>query len=215
MKKLLIVLLASLLILIGSLTPIKAEEEITKPIYPITEKIKNAAISIFNASDKGFSRCSGVIINSRYGLTSVLTAKHCIDTAEEMYVENKEVSLIIASKNDDLALLLVKGAIKNKYPINIAKNSPQIGETVYHISYPDWNAYEKTGTLLRITKDWQIYRMYVIPGSSGGGIFNEKDELVGIVWGGLFLEDITIVEPIEDIKNFLKEVKLYTKWLNL
>jgi V8-like Glu-specific endopeptidase len=172
-------------------------------------------VQIFSVNPEGFGRCSGVLIESKYGINSVLTAKHCIDTDEEMYVEDKLVNFIMTSKDDDLALLIVEGTFLNKNPVKIAKTNPTVNTIGYHFGYPDGNLYQDSGPLKRITKDWEFYEMESKPGCSGGPVFNENEELIGILWGGLRFEETTIVEPLKDIKDFLKEVKLYTKWLNL
>jgi len=179
-----------------------------------TNDLTKSSVGIFSLGNGGMGRCSGVLIDNHQGLSSILTAKHCIGTYEETYVEGSIVNLIIASRNDDLALLLVKGAIKNKVPANLSPLNVEDG-TVYIVVYPDGTPHIKYGTLQIKTQDWEFYNMEVEPGFSGGGIFNAKQELIGILWGGLSSEETAIIEPIKDIRAFLREIGVYTKWLNL
>jgi V8-like Glu-specific endopeptidase len=212
MKKYLIALLITIL-MVFLCCVFSYGEETAETNEDILKEMTNSSISIFSLGQGSFGRCSGVLIESKQGLNSILTAKHCVDTYEETYVDGNIVELTLASKNDDLAMLLVKGEIKNKVPAKIADNLT-IEEPVYVVGYPNSDIYMDTGTLLIKTNDWEFLKLYVKPGCSGSGIFNSKNELVGIVWGGASTEDLAIIEPISDIKQFLKEVKLYTKWLN-
>jgi len=180
----------------------------------ILKEMTKSSVSIFSLGSEGLGRCSGVLIDSKYGLNTILTAKHCIDTYEETYVDGKHIALIIASKMDDLAILLVNGNFTNKQPAKIAK-ALNYEEPIYIVGYPDKNIYLDVGTLYLRTNDWEFLNLYAKPGCSGGGVFNSKNELVGILWGGLSMEDTAIIEPLSDIKQFLKEIKLYTKWMNL
>jgi V8-like Glu-specific endopeptidase len=180
----------------------------------ILKEMTKSSVSIFSLGQGSFGRCSGVLIESKHGLNSILTAKHCVDTYEETYVDGNLVELTLTSKNDDLALLLVKGIINDRAPSKIANNL-SANEPIYIVGYPTNELYIAVGSLLIKTNDWEFLKVYVKQGCSGGGIFNSKNELVGIVWGGASTEDLAIMESIEDIKLFLKEVKLYTKWLNL
>ena len=131
MKKLAISLLVGLILMFGN---VAKAQEIIMPIAPITpvnqelaciERIQQSAVSIFSIGT-GFGRCSGVLTKNQYGLSYIITAKHCINTAEEMYVENKKVEFIITSQNDDLTYLIVKGTLKDKIPAKLAKENAKL-----------------------------------------------------------------------------------------
>jgi V8-like Glu-specific endopeptidase len=213
MKKYLIALLITILMVFFCCV-FSYGEEATETNEDILKEMTKSSVSIFSLGQGSFGRCSGVLIESKQGLNSILTAKHCVDTYEETYVDSNLVEMTLTSKNDDLALLLVKGNINNKTPSKIANNL-SAEETIYVVGYPNSDLYIDIGSSLIKTNDWEFLKLYVKAGCSGGGIFNAKNELVGIVWGGSSTEDLAIIEPISDIKQFLKEVKLYTKWLNL
>jgi S1-C subfamily serine protease len=214
MKRFVSIILIGLVLMFGNMA--KAQEI----IIPIDEelnrieRIKESSVSIFAVGDNGFSRCSGVLIKEKYGLSHILTAKHCINIQEELYVENSEVEFIVVATNEDLAYLIVKKSIENKKPAELAKENAKIGEEVYHLGYPNWDDYTTSGPVLKNTKDWQLAKMQTKGGCSGGGIFNKDTELVGILWGGFLFESVSIFEPIEDINKFLRSIRLYTLWLS-
>lgn len=165
--------------------------------------------------------CTGVVIENKPNYASVLTCKHCIVPTQETMVENNHIISVIASATQDLALIIVQGYLENKSPAIISNSSIVIGETIYLFGKPGMatNIREK-GTVLRHTETYAFAKLKAIPGCSGGGIFNEKLELVGILWGaykegredegGLFSVPIggtmiSVFEPIEDIHEFLND----------
>jgi len=180
----------------------------------IMQKIQKSTVSIFSVNG-GFGRCSGVLIKQEFGLSHIITAKHCIDIDEEIYVENIKVELIITAPNEDLAYLIIRRELENKISTKLATKNAEIGETIYHAGYPNWKLYKASGKVLKITEDWQLLDLSVLPGCSGGGVFNEDGKLLGILWGAFMFEPTAIMEPIEDINKFLHNIKLYIKWLNL
>lgn len=177
----------------------------------LKEKITNSSVSIFSVSP-GFSSCTGILISENEYAQYVLTAKHCITTSEEVYVEHVKADLYVASTIDDLAIIIISEKLDNKVPVEMAKSSIDIEEQVHHIGfpsgYPDIKSFSASGIVSRKSTDWGIARMKSINGCSGGGIFNDNGELVGVLWGGYRVQntDITLFEPLEDINNFLTDI---------
>ena len=64
------------------------------------------------------------------------------------------------------------------------------------------------GYLTIKTSDWQLANINIIPGFSGGGIFNMSGELIGITWGAVLESNTGIFERLEDIHKFVNENKL-------
>ena len=176
--------------------------------YVINEQVVNSlekyTVEIVSI-DPDMSRCSGVIIHETEVETHILTAKHCIDTTEEQYVEDLIPSFIITSPRDDLALMIVDGKIKDKQAVTISAEPIKKGDHVNLLGYPYWDKtpYTADGLVIRQSEDW-IWALFMsIGGCSGGGVFNDKDELVGILWGGMNSEDISIFESNADVAEFL------------
>lgn len=168
--------------------------------------IKNTGVSIFSLG-YGIGNCSGVIIEETDTYTSVLSCRHCIGATEEVYVENNKVKLIITLPDEDLALIIVEGKIKDKIKTKISNNNPKIGDKITLIGYPNFELYQKTGKIIKVTKDWYWAKLECKGGCSGGGIFNEDYELIGILWGGLDSVGWSIFEPLQDIKRFLEKIE--------
>jgi S1-C subfamily serine protease len=170
----------------------------------------NYGVTIFNIGDE-MGSCSGVVIKEDEKNMYVLTAKHCVELGREMWVENNLVTLAITSTEQDLAYLVVSGHIPNKVPVVLASVNPKIGDKLYHIAYPMWDEYKSEGKLIRISKDWEWSDLASKHGCSGGGIFNEKSELVGILWGGLSSKPVSIYNGLNNINKFLDEINKHLK----
>ena len=203
MKKILI----SLILICILITPVFAQENTTLDI------IRESAVSIFSTGGGSAGLCSGVVLKNGLDSSIVLTAKHCIGTFEEVYIENILVKSIITSADDDLALLIADDYIRNKKSTKLALYNPYIGMKVYHLGYPRMTEeYYSKGSIVRKSKDHLYAEMNIISGCSGGGVWNRKGELVGIAWGGLHFGGIfdskvlAIFEPISDIYRFLETI---------
>ncbi len=169
----------------------------------MAQYLETVTVSIMS-SGRGTGICSGTIIKETDNMTYVLTAKHCVSVAEDVRVESNKVKLIMTSATDDIAVLCVDGQIPNKDVATIGIFDLKIGETAYHLSYPNFTNYYKSGKMFRYNHDWQFLRFKAIGGCSGGGIFNSDGELVGVLWGGFNYQPITIIEPLSDMIEFLE-----------
>lgn len=158
---------------------------------------------------RGMGRCSGTVIHEDLDNHYVLTAKHCVDVTEEMYVEDIKVSHIITSIEDDLAVLALDGKIDKKSVAKMAYIDANIDEVVHHVAYPNGIIYKASGKITRENNDWQFVNFKSIGGCSGGGVFNNRGSLIGVLWGGYPMapKDApikSIIEPIEDVRMFLR-----------
>ena len=175
----------------------------------IYKKIEKHTVSIISVNPY-FTICSGIIIKEDKYHTYILTCKHCLSLNEEMYADDHKIELIITSAYDDLALLITSGKFPNKTPATLALSNPKKEQSVYHHAYPDvYHAYKARGEVVKYTDDWGWANLTLRGGCSGGGIFNEDAQLVGITWGYIFMLDIALYEPIEDVYKFLAEIKIY------
>ena len=210
-------LVAFLLCLAFTFQALAFELEINDNIDVATGDISNSysykksAVSIFMMG-AFVGACSGTLIKVENGYSYVLTCKHCINVTEEMYVgrykENRVVAVMTAS-DDDLALLKVKGILEGTQTAKLAVFNVKIEDKLYFVGYPNliFDEYRVQGRVLKYTEDWGWALMEIIPGCSGGGIFNSEQELVGTAWGAF--GNISVFEPVEDIWKFLKEVEAF------
>jgi S1-C subfamily serine protease len=184
---------------------------LTNPVfsqeYDVQQAMSDSAVWIFLNGNSGLGTCSGVVLTNSPSGASILTAKHCISVEEETYINTVLATQIIVSLDDDLAIIKTKNPIPNKKPAVLSNYNPLIGSEIYHLGYPSFEDYYREGKILLSMKDHYYAKMTVIPGCSGGGVWNKRGELVGIVWGGLQMragEDIAIFEPISDVIKFLR-----------
>ena len=184
--------------------PLTEEQQKFLDVLKTTEK---SAVKIFGLSSSGMDRCSGVLIRNDEDNTVILTAKHCINTDEELYVEDVPVKRVGVSLDDDLAYMVLEHPLDTKQPIKLAETSALPLTVVFHIGYPTGDIYLSVGYIELRTKDWQFAKLLVQHGCSGGGIYNEEGQLVGILWG-MLNDGRSILEPLSDVKKFIEENKL-------
>ena len=169
------------------------------------------SVSVISKRNGNTYYCSGVVIKENYQFTKVLTCKHCAVSADKVLVEGQEVILTVVSTTEDLAVMIVKGSISNKEPVKFASHNPSTNERIKYVGYPKGRLFQRQSTITKtINKDWYYANLGIIKGCSGGGVFNKRNKLVGIIWGRDYMfSDLSMFEPIEDIEKFLKEIR---KW---
>lgn len=202
-----IMILLALIAFICTVSFAQETEEQTK-IKNLILTMYNSSVSIFSIGRSGSAICSGVVLNNTFNNVKILTAKHCIDIFEETFVEDVKIDYIITSATDDLAILVLSEKISNKVAIKMASYNLQRNDFIYHIGFPELDIYPSVGIVFLRASDYSYAKMKVIPGCSGGGAFNDKGELVGIVTATIkFGEGLTLYEPLNDIERFLKTIK--------
>ena len=137
-----------------------------------------------------------IIIKEETELTII---KEAIDPPEETQT-NITVSYLLRNENyeeignvryiaeivsydeeKDLALLRIFTKDENLNIVSIAKEEPKIGDTVYSIGNPlSINRTLSKGILSTKEKDFYISDNTITFGNSGGGLFNNKGELIGV-----------------------------------
>ena len=206
------------------------------PKFSVNKEIREPYYSAVNVLDyRGVDAIgSGVIVRYEKGeKTKVLTAFHVVDSylANGMLVpvklafseEIRFMRVIKVHKKWDLALLM--STTREKFRgvhAKIAEDSPLVGDKIIVIGNPMGHIRNVTeGVLSRIMNMGQYGIRYrtdadAIFGNSGGGMFNEDGELVGILTAGNFLNMGSGIDPdlilipgsgsgtsLETIKEFL------------
>ena len=156
---------------------------------------------IFVNKNKPTSTGSGVILNNG---NWVLTNKHVIEGSSYIVVRNglgkvREVETvkIPQNKDEDLAILILKNAYPKNYSLSINDiKEPTPGEQIYVMGYPmssilgrynpsiSQGIVSKTSGFGEISGEFQITAKINL-GNSGGPIFNDKGEMIGISVGKL------------------------------
>lgn len=208
--------------------------------YQVNERLKRAydsTVSLMGLSDSSIVVvATGVVIKNAAGYpVLVLTADHAIRSLQKRQGEHspvlvgnkrtKEVFFTFIAKQDeklDLALLRGIVSVEKDGPAAILSSTePRLGEFVWCIgSHSGLERNISRGILSNIVieKGISYYRtdanLYF--GNSGGGMFNKKNELIGIIHAMVFNETFvipqlvpgsTIAVSLPHIRKFLAGVQ--------
>ena len=191
----------------------KEQEKVEKKASPIQPKVfeqKRVALrpdtnpeEIFVNKDKPTFTGSGVILNNGKW---VLTNRHVIEGTNYIVVRNglgkvREIESVELpnDKDIDLALLILKKPFPLNYSLSIEDiKTPKAGEQIYVMGYPmssilgrynpsiSQGIISKTSGFGEMAGEFQITAK-MNKGNSGGPIFNDKGQIIGISVG-LFLK---------------------------
>lgn len=150
--------------------------------------------------------CSGAFVNSS-GL--IMTAKHCTEGTVGITVrtsDGQEYDAVVVreSKTHDLALIHID-RFNTPYFI-LAKQVAQ-GEAIYVLGSPLGIAGTiSTGIVAKLNGDITLVDCGVLPGNSGGPVFNGAGELVGVATAGFIVmggtTHLNIIQSIDAIRGF-------------
>lgn len=159
--------------------------------------------------------CSGTYIRPE----TILTAAHCFSNpvtdiwVRDMNGPSLRASLIKLDPEKDLALIGVPGPINHAYA-HLAKRV-RVGEQVINVGSPfmfQFLVSEGVISALNVTvtefkAHYTITTAMINPGSSGGGAFNEKGELIGVntmtIGGFMGWAGISMTVDEKTVKAFL------------
>lgn len=166
---------------------------------------------------------SGVIISSD---GYIVTNNHVISNASKIMVKLKneevyEATVIGRSADFDIAILKIEA--NNLSPVVVGDSDKLVvGETAVVVGNPLGSGATVTdGIISALDREIDFGNSVmnllqtnaaVNPGNSGGGLFNGKGELVGIVVAksaGENVEGIGFAIPINDVKDTISDIKTY------
>jgi len=174
------------------------------------EALKDSCVMVYNGSGGVYrTRASGVLID----YDEILTCQHAIDEGNEyavVYDDSEEYvkcALAQESVKQDAAILTPPD--RSVKPVKIGDSDEvEVGDTVYIISSPHGEKNVITsGEVLRFSR-FDGLAVFVTTanttgGSSGGAVFNEQGELIGIVDGGSDDNSRNYIVPINNIRKDL------------
>lgn len=162
--------------------------------------------------------CSGAFISP---LGDILTAKHCVDegvTIEVMTHDRRsyQAVLVATSAVHDLALLHIDR--RNTPFFNLATDVSR-GQKVFILGSPlaitDVLA---TGIVARIDGDSTMLDCSALPGNSGGPVFDEKLNLIGVITSVRIVmfgvTHLSAAQGLDAIAFFLDSTKAKRKWFD-
>lgn len=139
-------------------------------------------------------------------------------TSGECLYENYVADLITESKGKDLAIVTIPVRKGTNYSVAKIFNGPTgdlLGQRVFASGTPRGvESILTEGIVSKIGKrqlnDWQSENLYIYsdaeisPGSSGGGLFNSRGELIGMLTNGILEPDLGLFISHTEIIAFLK-----------
>jgi serine protease Do len=130
----------------------------------------------------------------------------------------KKVRIVALNDNIDLALLKIEEKIDIKYPQLYLGDSTKlkVGDKAFAIGNP--LGLERSTSQGNISKTARNFagRLYlqttapIAPGNSGGPLFNERGEVVGVInMGAVFFDGLGFAIPSKYVKEFLDNVEAF------
>ncbi len=184
------------------------EIRMTRNVEPVTAESKHKKkIEIMPLSS---AICSGAFINSE---GDIITAKHCVngfDTFEVLTYDNKVyIGQPIATSNyKDLAMIHID---RRNTPHFDPAPLVEVGMVVYVLGSPLGltNTLSK-GVIAKLDGDYTLLDCSVLPGNSGGPVFNNDGKLVGVVTAGFVvfgsMTHLNISQSVESVWFFVRDV---------
>lgn len=181
----------ALLLLLGSLTAVSAQEDLPK--LARTVKVGTARIVSYDKKGRPIGSATGFFVAST-GV--VITNYHVVRNAAQIQVwnsanEHSYADYIIAEdRKTDLAILILVDDLDRATPLQLTPRRPEIGETVVVVGNPanlSWtlsvgiSAYRNfadVGARIQISAD-------LSPGSSGSPVVDTLGRVVGVAEGSI------------------------------
>ena len=198
----------------------------------LEKKMINGSITVYSIRQKGMG--SGTVIKKTFDSMYILTCYHVIDA----YYEEKDVlptekitikynnvtyavDIIKTDAAHDLALLKVYFNDPNLEEIKLAKTNPKQGDVVYTVGNPMGAPRNISKGILsnyqEVNDDGITLKFYVVDalcvfGNSGGGLYNENAEFIGVParvpsYGlGAVVTNMGLCISLDTVKEFIKGV---------
>ncbi|WP_333820541.1 trypsin-like peptidase domain-containing protein, partial [Ohtaekwangia sp.] len=127
----------------------------------------------------------------------VATSYHVVKEADSIFIENEKfgrqkVAVVLRDQANDIAVLRIEHdsvtSVTRTLPYTIVKGEANLGERVFTLGFPREDIVFGEGSISASTGFSQNPNAYQVsvpvnPGNSGGPLFNESGDLVGIISG--------------------------------
>ena len=192
------------------------------------ELVYDTVVSIESYSNTALSRGSGVLFaeDENLGMSFVVTCYHVIDGGDRFYVNTTDgkqyKALVVGAYLDmDLAVLSIEATNLKYASFFDDSDSLKLGSTVVCIGNPlgTLPGSVSTGIVSYINReipvdDTTIMRLIqtdvaINSGNSGGGLFNTKGNLIGIVnakYASDGIEGLGFAIPINDVRSTVSDI---------
>lgn len=175
---------------------------------------------------------TGVVVKTGGDYTYILTNRHVAGGDEAYFKDGSQgvylfisdlrknripAGIVALHETQDLALIRIKGQIKNKVAIK-GITSPNITERSYTVGHSAGRPYLYGEGVFSGTDNYaDYYQLPCMPGCSGSGVFNSKGELTGLCFSlslaGNIFSPIADVAHVNTVKSIYIE-EFINKFLN-
>ncbi len=222
MKSLLVALFA--VIVSGTTVHAESTETAKTPIIPVEHKVVEihmSAAPVFleemkkkrgAASPMPYVRsgtCSGAFIDNT---GDIITAKHCVDGFIQFeivtYDAKKYEAVVVATSSiHDLAIIHIDR--RNTAFFELADKITR-GEKVFALGSPlGITDTLSTGVVARVDGDMTFLDCAVLPGNSGGPLYNAEEKLVGVVSAGFIVylgtTHLNVAQGLDAVSYFIEK----------
>ncbi len=184
----------------------------------------NATVLVANVDpvSHGVAQGTGVVIFSSADMSLILTCAHVVSHSDIVLVsplfgQDYTGTIEKISKEDDLAIILVRAHMPNVF---VANSAPGLYETVTVAGNPNGTRGVLFHTMItsyyvpfRNRPHWLLSGGVFYPGLSGGPVLNSHNEVVGIV-SNVDTDDGTIIQgtgfcvSLDTIRKFISDYPL-------
>jgi serine protease Do len=160
-----------------------------KELYSLYNDVKSSVYLIYTEKEKGTSQGSAFVV-SKEGIA--ISNYHVFKNASSAIAINGKgneflISEIIETNEEKDYIIFKLGPLTNPIPfVNVSENIPNIGEDVFAVGNP--NGLRQTlskGIVSSYRKHLIQTTTEITHGSSGGPLFNNKGEVIGITSSGM------------------------------
>ncbi len=158
----------------------------------------------------GSGTCSGSFVGDE---GEIMTAKHCVEGFDSFEVQTYDsqvytATVIATSAAHDLAVIRID---RNNTPYFSLAKSVTRGERISVLGSPlGITDTLSTGVVAKIFGDVLFLDCGALPGNSGGPVFNEQGEMVGVLNAGLIVglgvTHLNLAQNLDTVRFFIKEV---------
>ena len=186
-------------------------------ISAVSERYAPAVVKIMALDEAGrtVGSGSGFFVNNR---GAVATNYHVLDSSSKAVVvtmKGEEGEVVgISHADPKVDLLIAETSFQSTLPVTLGDSDKVIvGESVLVMGHaPGWNGTLSTGVISQVRKAGRLALLQltapILPGCSGGPVFNILGDVVGIVTA--FLENAHFALPV----NYLRSLNAHPSALN-
>lgn len=193
-------------------TPVEqkvVEIHMASKVVPTAEESKHRKNRKIETLPFSHGTCSGALIDS---MGDIVTARHCVDGFDSFevltYDQRHYIGVVIATSTaHDLALIHIDR--RNTAYFDFAENATR-GERIFVLGSPlGITDTLSAGVIARFAGDITLLDCSALPGNSGGPVFNQAGELVGILNAGyivmLGVTHLNMAQGLDAVYFFVAE----------